>query len=94
MLTLTVERERAPRSVAGILRRIERAIPLPGPAESGLDAAVREAFVLGARCMAAQVTRGPLPTREIAAAGTIARVTCAARFQGHGRAIESVRGSM
>ena len=92
MITFTIDNE--PARAAAALRRVERAVPAPGPGEGGMEAALREAFVLGARCLAAQVERGSMSARDISAAACLACVTCQARALGHGRAIEAVRGAI
>lgn len=90
MITFTIENEA--RRAATALRRIERAVPMPEEGEGGVDAAVREAFLLGARCMATQLEDGPMRSSDIRAAAGLARVTCQVRALGHGRAIQAVRG--
>lgn len=92
MLKFTIENEAV--RAASALRRVERAVPVPGPGEGGVDAAVREAFLLGARCMAAQLENGPMRSRDIAAAAALAAAECRARALGHGRAISAVRGAI
>ena len=74
MLTEIISKTVADKTVDSILKRIERA--------GGFDAAMRQAFNMGAACMAAQIKNGPVPTKRIALMGEVARVACRARLVG------------
>ena len=80
MLTEIISKTVADKTVDSILKRIERAVPEPG--DGGFDAAMRQAFNMGAACMAAQIKNGPVPTKRIALMGEVARVACRARLVG------------
>lgn len=82
MLTEIIGKAVAGKTVDGIMRRIGRAVPMPEPGDGGFDAAMRQAFNMGAACMAAQIKNGPVPTKRIALMGEIARVACRARLVG------------
>lgn len=82
MLTETIGKAVAGKTVDGIMRRIGRAVPMPEPGDGGFDAAMRQAFNMGAACMAAQIKNGPVPTKRIALMGEVARVACRARLVG------------
>ncbi len=82
MLTEIIGKAVAGKTVDGIMRRIGRAVPMPEPGDGGFDAAMRQAFNMGAACMAAQIKDGPVPTRRIALMGEVARVACRARLVG------------
>lgn len=82
MLTEIIGKAVAAKTVDGIMRRIGRAVPMPEPGDGGFDAAIRQAFNMGAACMAEQVKRGPVPTKRIALMGEVARVACRARLVG------------
>lgn len=82
MLTEIIGKAVAGKTVDGIMRRIGRAVPMPEPGDGGFDAAMRQAFNMGAACMAAQIKNGPVPTRRIALIGEVARVACRARLVG------------
>lgn len=82
MLTEIIGKAVAGKTVDGIMRRIGRAVPMPEPGDGGFDAAMRQAFNMGAACMAAQIKNGPVPTRRIALMGEVARVACRARLVG------------
>lgn len=62
MLTEIISKTVADKTVDSILKRIERAVPVPEPGDGGFDAAMRQAFNMGAACMAAQIKNGPVPT--------------------------------
>lgn len=61
MLTEIISKTVADKTVDSILKRIERAVPVPEPGDGGFDAAMRQAFNMGAACMAAQIKNGPCP---------------------------------
>lgn len=82
MLTEIISKTVADKTVDSILRRIGRAVPMPEPGDGGFDAAMRQAFNMGAACMAAQIKHGPAPTKRIALMGEVARVACRARLVG------------
>ena len=82
MLTEIISKTVADKTVDSILKRIERAVPVPEPGDGGFDAAMRQAFNMGAACMAAQIKNGPVPTKRIALMGEVARVACRARLVG------------
>lgn len=82
MLTEIIGKAVAAKTVDGIMRRIGRAVPMPEPGDGGFDAAMRQAFNMGAACMAAQIKNGPVPTKRIALMGEVARVACRARLVG------------
>lgn len=82
MLTEIIGKVVAGKTVDGIMRRIGRAVPMPEPGDGGFDAAMRQAFNMGAACMAAQIKNGPVPTKRIALMGEVARVACRARLVG------------
>lgn len=82
MLTEIISKTVADKTVDSILRRIGRAVPVPEPGDGGFDAAMRQAFNMGAACMAAQIKHGPAPTKRIALMGEVARVACRARLMG------------
>lgn len=82
MLTEIIGKAVAGKTVDGIMRRIGRAVPMPEPGDGGFDAAMRQAFNMGAACMAAQIKNGPVPTKRIALMGEVARVACRARLMG------------
>lgn len=82
MLTEIIGKAVAGKTVDGIMRRIGRAVPMPEPGDGGFDAAMRQAFNMGAACMAAQIKNGPVPTKRIALMGEVARVACRARLVG------------
>lgn len=82
MLTEIIGKAVAGKTVDGIMRRIGRAVPMPEPGDGGFDAAIRQAFNMGAACMAAQIKNGPVPTKRIALMGEVARVACRARLVG------------
>lgn len=82
MLTEIISKTVADKTVDSILRRIGRAVPMPEPGDGGFDAAMRQAFNMGAACMAAQIKHGPAPTKRIALMGEVARVACRARLMG------------
>ena len=82
MLTEIIGKAVAGKTVDGIMRRIGRAVPMPEPGDGGFDAAMRQAFNMGAACMAAQIKTGPVPTKRIALMGEVARVACRARLVG------------
>lgn len=82
MLTEIISKTVADKTVDSILRRIGRAVPMPEPGDGGFDAAMRQAFNMGAACMAAQIKHGPVPTKRIALMGEVARVACRARLMG------------
>lgn len=69
MLTEIISKTVADKTVDSILKRIERAVPVPEPGDGGFDAAMRQAFNMGAACMAAQIKNGPVPTKRIALMG-------------------------
>ena len=75
MLTEIISKTVADKTVDSILKRIE-------PGDGGFDAAMRQAFNMGAACMAAQIKNGPVPTKRIALMGEVARVACRARLVG------------
>ena len=79
MLTEIISKTVADKTVDSILKRIERAVPV---GDGGFDAAMRQAFNMGAACMAAQIKNGPVPTKRIALMGEVARVACRARLVG------------
>lgn len=82
MLTEIIGKTVTDKTVDSILRRIGRAVPMPEPGDGGFDAAMRQAFNMGAACMAAQIKHGPVPTKRIALMGEVARVACRARLMG------------
>lgn len=82
MLTEIISKTVTDKTVDSILRRIGRAVPMPEPGDGGFDAAMRQAFNMGAACMAAQIKHGPAPTKRIALMGEVARVACRARLMG------------
>lgn len=82
MLTEIISKTVTDKTVDSILRRIGRAVPMPEPGDGGFDAAMRQAFNMGAACMAAQIKHGPVPTKRIALMGEVARVACRARLMG------------
>lgn len=82
MLTEIISKTVTDKTVDSILRRIGRAVPMPEPGDGGFDAAMRQAFNMGAACMAAQIKHGPVPTKRIALMGEVARVACCARLMG------------
>lgn len=82
MLTEIISKTVADKTVDSILKRIERAVPVPEPGDGGFDAAIRQAFNMGAACMATQIKNGPVPTKRIALMGEVARVACRARLVG------------
>lgn len=82
MLTEIISKTVTDKTVDSILRRIGRAVPMPEPGDGGFDAAMRQAFNMGAACMAAQIKNGPVPTKRIALVGEVARVACRARLMG------------
>lgn len=82
MLTEIISKTITDKTVDSILRRIGRAVPMPEPGDGGFDAAMRQAFNMGAACMAAQIKHGPAPTKRIALMGEVARVACRARLMG------------
>lgn len=82
MLTEIISKTVTDKTVDSILRRIGRAVPMPVPGDGGFDAAMRQAFNMGAACMAAQIKHGPVPTKRIALMGEVARVACRARLMG------------
>lgn len=82
MLTEIISKTVTDKTVDSILRRIGRAVPMPVPGDGGFDAAMRQAFNMGAACMAAQIKNGPAPTKRIALMGEVARVACRARLMG------------
>lgn len=82
MLTEIISKTVTDKTVDSILRRIGRAVPMPEPGDGGFDAAMRQAFNMGAACMAAQIKHGPVPTKRIALMGEVARVACSARLMG------------
>ncbi|RDB91917.1 hypothetical protein C1868_09970 [Eggerthella lenta] len=82
MLTEIISKTVTDKTVDSILRRIGRAVPMPEPGDGGFDAAMRQAFNMGAACMAAQMKHGPVPTKRIALMGEVARVACRARLMG------------
>lgn len=82
MLTEIISKTVTDKTVDSILRRIGRAVPMPEPGDGGFDAAMRQAFNMGAACMAAQIKHGPVPTKRIALMGKVARVACRARLMG------------
>lgn len=82
MLTEIISKAVTDKTVDSILRRIGRAVPMPEPGDGGFDAAMRQAFNMGAACMAAQIKHGPAPTKRIALMGEVARVACRARLMG------------
>lgn len=84
MLTEIIGKAVADKTVDGILKRIGRAVPMPEPGDGGFDAAMRQAFNMGAACMAAQIKHGPAPTKRIAVMGEVARIACSARLLGMG----------
>ena len=55
MLTEIISKTVADKTMDSILKRIERAVPVPEPGDGGFDAAMRQAFNMGAACMAAQI---------------------------------------
>ena len=69
MLTEIISKTVADKTVDSILKRIERAVPVPEPGDGGFDAAMRQAFNMGAACMAAHIKNGPVPTKRIALMG-------------------------
>ena len=75
MLTEIISKTVADKTVDSILKRIERAVPVPEPGDGGFDAAMRQAFNMGAK-------NGPVPTKRIALMGEVARVACRARLVG------------
>lgn len=82
MLTEIISKTVTDKTVDSILRRIGRAVPMPEPGDGGFDAAMRQAFNMGAACMAAQIKHGPVPTKRVALMGEVARVACRARLMG------------
>ena len=48
MLTEIISKTVADKTVDSILKRIERAVPVPEPGDGGLDAAMRQVLKLGA----------------------------------------------
>ena len=82
MLTEIISKTVTDKTVDSILKRIGRAVPMPEPGDGGFDAAMRQAFNMGAACMAAQIKHGPVPTKRIALMGEVARVACRARLMG------------
>ena len=82
MLTEIISKTVTDKTVDSILKRIGRAVPMPEPGDGGFDAAMRQAFNMGAACMAAQIKHGPAPTKRIALMGEVARVACRARLMG------------
>lgn len=82
MLTEIISKTVTDKTVDSILRRIGRAVPMPEPGDGGFDAAMRQAFNMGAACMAVQIKHGPAPTKRIALMGEVARVACRARLMG------------
>lgn len=82
MLTEIISKTVTDKTMDSILRRIGRAVPMPEPGDGGFDAAMRQAFNMGAACMAAQIKHGPTPTKRIALMGEVARVACRARLMG------------
>ena len=82
MLTEIISKAVTDKTVDSILRRIGRAVPMPEPGDGGFDAAMRQAFNMGAACMAAQIKHGPAPTKRVALMGEVARVACRARLMG------------
>lgn len=82
MLTEIISKTVTDKTVDSVLRRIGRAVPMPEPGDGGFDAAMRQAFNMGAACMAAQIKHGPVPTKRIALMGEVARVACRARLMG------------
>lgn len=82
MLTEIISKTVTDKTVDSILRRIGRAVPMPEPGDGGFDAAMRQAFNMGAACMAAQIKHGPAPTKRVALMGEVARVACRARLMG------------
>ena len=82
MLTEIISKTITDKTVDSILRRIGRAVPMPEPGDGGFDAAMCQAFNMGAACMAAQIKHGPAPTKRIALMGEVARVACRARLMG------------
>ena len=90
MLTEIIGKAVAGKTVDGIMRRIGRAVPMPEPGDGGFDAAMRQAFNMGAACMAAQIKNGPVPTKRIALMGEVARVACRARLMGLERATDGL----
>ena len=82
MLTEIIGKAVAGKTVDSIMRRIGRAVPMPEPGDGDFDAAMRQAFNMGAACMAAQIKNGPVPTKRIAPMGEVARVACRARLVG------------
>lgn len=82
MLTEIISKTVTDKTVDSVLRRIGRAVPMPEPGDGGFDAAMRQAFNMGAACMAAQIKHGPVPTKRIALMGEVTRVACRARLMG------------
>ena len=64
MLTEIISKTVADKTVDSILKRIERAVPVPEPGDGGFDAAMRQAFNMGAACMAAQIKEARACNRE------------------------------
>ena len=82
MLTEIISKTVTDKTVDSILKRIGRAVPMPEPGDGGFDAAMRQAFNMGAACMAAQIKNGPVPTKRVALVGEVTRVACRARLMG------------
>lgn len=82
MLTEIISKTVADKTVDSILKRIGRAVPMPEPGDGGFDAAMRQAFNMGAACMAEQIKNGPVPTKRVALVGEVTRVACRARLMG------------
>lgn len=82
MLTEIISKTVADKTVDSILKRIERAVPVPEPGAWRLRRRHAPGVQHGAACMAAQIKNGPVPTKRIALMGEVARVACRARLVG------------
>ena len=77
MLTEIISKTVADKTVNSILKRIERAVPVPEPGDGGFDAAMRQAFNMG------NLDDPDNPNNQrIALMGEVARVACRARLVG------------
>lgn len=61
MLTEIISKTVADKTVDSILKRIERAVPVPEPGDGGFDAAMRQAFNMGPHAWPRRSRTAPCP---------------------------------
>lgn len=82
MLTEIISKTVADKTVDSILKRIERAVPVPEPATAASTPPCARRSTWGPPAWPRKSRTAPCPTKRIALMGEVARVACRARLVG------------